>query len=128
MTVKTPAAWLTCAALFLVLAACVSAESRAGERSGFFGLGIHGNYYSTGDADDGTIRGGLQVRLRLTDGIAIEGAADYREEEFDDGHVTVEGYPFQAGSTLSASGINYRTLKAMQVLKQLENMPMPVGR
>jgi arylsulfatase len=32
---------------------------------------------------------------------------------------SMEGYPFQAGSSLSAGGINYRSLKAMKILKQL---------
>jgi arylsulfatase len=41
---------------------------------------------------------------------------------------SLEGYPFQAGSSLSASGINYRSLKAMQVLQQLEKSGFPVSR
>jgi arylsulfatase len=41
---------------------------------------------------------------------------------------SLEGYPFQAGSSLSASGINYRSLKAMKVLKQLESASFPVSR
>ena len=32
---------------------------------------------------------------------------------------TLEGFPFQQGESLSASGINYRSLKAMRVLKEL---------
>jgi arylsulfatase len=41
---------------------------------------------------------------------------------------SLEGYPFQAGSSLSASGINYRSLKAMKVLQELEKSGLPVGR
>jgi len=41
---------------------------------------------------------------------------------------SLEGYPFQEGSSLSASGINYRALKAFQVLKQLEKSGFPVPR
>ena len=41
---------------------------------------------------------------------------------------SLEGYPFQAGSSLSAAGINYRSLKAMQILKQLETSGLPVSR
>ncbi len=33
---------------------------------------------------------------------------------------TIEGYPFQAGASLSAAGINYRSIKALQILKQME--------
>lgn len=94
MTGKIPAAWLIIA-LLAVLTVAGGSEAYGGDRNPFFGIGIHGNYYNTGDADDGSIRGGLQVRLRLTENLSIEGAADYRKEQFNDGHVSVEGYPFQ---------------------------------
>lgn len=41
---------------------------------------------------------------------------------------TIKGYPFQEGSSLSASGINYRSLKAagaLNRLKQLESIKLP---
>ncbi|WP_432472860.1 arylsulfatase [Amphritea sp. HPY] len=41
---------------------------------------------------------------------------------------SLEGYPFQPGSSLSASGINYRSLKAMKILKELEKGAFPVNR
>jgi hypothetical protein len=41
---------------------------------------------------------------------------------------SLEGYPFQAGSSLSVSGINYSSLKAMKVLKQLETGAFPVNQ
>ena len=41
---------------------------------------------------------------------------------------SLEGYPFQPGSSLSASGINYRSLQAMQVLKQMESSGFPISR
>jgi arylsulfatase len=41
---------------------------------------------------------------------------------------SIEGYPFQPGSTLSAAGINYRSLKAMKILKEIENQGFPVNR
>ncbi len=42
--------------------------------------------------------------------------------------VSLDGYPFQAGSSLSASGINYRSLKALQVLKELDKIGLTVGQ
>lgn len=95
MTGKIAAIFLTATLLLTWGAAAGGTAAYGGERAPFFGIGIHGNYFSTSDADDGSIRGGLQIRLRVTQTISIEGAADYREEEFDDGHVSVEGYPFQ---------------------------------
>jgi arylsulfatase A-like enzyme len=42
---------------------------------------------------------------------------------------TIPGYPFQEGSSLSAGGINYNSLKAMKAMKMLEELEksMPVG-
>jgi arylsulfatase len=34
---------------------------------------------------------------------------------------TIPGYPFQPGSTLSASNINYNTLKFQKIMKKLES-------
>ena len=34
---------------------------------------------------------------------------------------TMGDYPFQEGMSLNAGGINYRSLKALEILKQLEN-------
>ncbi len=94
MTFKTPAALLMIL-LMAALTAAGSAEAYGGERGPFFGLGIHGNWYNTNDADDGAIHGGLQARLRITRNLSAELAADYRKDEFAGGQVTVDGYPFQ---------------------------------
>jgi len=95
MTGKTRTLGLMLILLTAVLAAAGSVEAQAGERGRIFGLGLHGNWYNTSDADDGTIRAGLQARLRITGGLAAELSADYRDEEFDDGNISVSGYPFQ---------------------------------
>jgi len=41
---------------------------------------------------------------------------------------SLEGYPFQEGSSLSASGINYKSLKAFKILKELEKSGLTVGQ
>jgi hypothetical protein len=33
---------------------------------------------------------------------------------------SLQGYPFQEGSSLSASGINYKSLKALKILRELD--------
>ncbi len=38
---------------------------------------------------------------------------------------TIPDYPFQAGASLNAAGINYQTLKAQEVLKKLETLSSP---
>jgi arylsulfatase len=44
--------------------------------------------------------------------------------------MTISKYPFQEGSSLSASGINYNSLKAMKAMKMLEELEerFPVSR
>ena len=43
---------------------------------------------------------------------------------------TISDYPFQEGSSLSAGGINYNSLKAMKAMNMLEELEerFPVGR
>jgi arylsulfatase len=41
---------------------------------------------------------------------------------------SLQGYPFQEGSSLSASGINYKSLKAYRILKELEKSGLTVGQ
>ena len=33
---------------------------------------------------------------------------------------SMDGFPFQEGQSLNASGINYRSLKALQILQQIQ--------
>jgi arylsulfatase len=41
---------------------------------------------------------------------------------------TMDKFPFQEGASLNAGSINYTTLKAMKILKKLENLPLPIGK
>ena len=95
MRFQTPRAAMILVALLAALWLAAGDEAIAGGRQPFFGIGIHGNYFNTSDADDGSIRPGIQVRLRFTEKISLEGSADYRDEQFDGGQIEVDGYPFQ---------------------------------
>lgn len=37
----------------------------------------------------------------------------------------INKYPFQSGSSMSAAGINYNTLKAQELMKKLETISSP---
>ena len=41
---------------------------------------------------------------------------------------SLEGYPFQQGTSLNAGGINYQSLKAFKLMKELEKTGFPVSR
>jgi arylsulfatase len=43
------------------------------------------------------------------------------QEEVQKFLATKEGYPFQEWATLNASGINYKSLKAMKILQQIRD-------
>lgn len=51
------------------------------------------------------------------------------QAELRDFFLTIPNYPFQEGSSLSAAGINYNSLKAMKAMKMLEELEqqIPVG-
>ena len=55
----------------------------------------------------------------------LEAAKAAKIQEF---LATIPKYPFQEGSSLSASGINYRSLKAMKLLDELQKSGFPVSR
>jgi opacity protein-like surface antigen len=50
-------------------------------------------YYRPKDADHGTLNGGAQLRLHLTSVLAVEGSADYRQNNY--GSTTVDIVPVQ---------------------------------
>jgi hypothetical protein len=41
------------------------------------------------------------------------------QEQLSNFFQTIPGYPFQEGQSLNAGNINYRTLKAQQILKEI---------
>lgn len=63
------------------------------EEVGSFGLGFRGGWYKAQDANDGTVYGGLQARLKLFPALAIEGLVDYHPEQSFPGNRKVTSYP-----------------------------------
>ena len=74
--------------LLLVLAAASPAAAQVS-----FGLGIHGGVVSASDADNTVPTGGAHARLRLLGFLGLEGAVDYRQEEFSGGLLQVDTVP-----------------------------------
>ena len=60
-------------------------------------IGPRAGYYKTKDADEGQMYGGAVARLALG-GVSIEGAIDYRQEEFEGGLMTMRSWPVQASA------------------------------
>ncbi len=74
----------------LVLQSDVFAQFYVGPRAG---------YYKTKDADEGQVYGGAVTRLAFG-GVSIEGAVDYRQEEYEGGLMTMRSWPVQVSALL----------------------------
>ncbi|HEX4047069.1 MAG TPA: porin family protein [Elusimicrobiota bacterium] len=95
--VAVVAAALLAAAALSPRAASADGESVPASRPGIT-LGGRATYDRPKDADDGTLNGGAQLRLHLTQVVAVEGSVDYRQSKF--GGTTVDAYPVQASLLL----------------------------
>ncbi len=88
--------WARYVFLSFLLLAVAGGAAHGGVHDSMFALGVHGSGYYTGDADNSPWYGGAHAKLRLTAGLMLEGAIDYRSQEFLGGTVKVDGYPVQA--------------------------------
>lgn len=70
------------------------AEGSEAEIARGFSIGGNATYFRAKDADHGNISPGAQVRIHLSPMFALEGAIDYRKEQF--GSTVVDVYPVQA--------------------------------
>ncbi|MBI4564681.1 MAG: porin family protein [Planctomycetes bacterium] len=55
-------------------------------------------YVKARDADRGTWLGGLQLRLHLSDAVALEGAISFHQDRFADGDALVTFYPVEVSA------------------------------
>ena len=81
------------------------------EYTGFM-LGPELGYYKAKDADNGETLFGVQARLRFNKFFGIEGAIDYRQEDYMDGDVKVKTYPVQATALIFPIPIVYGAIGA----------------
>lgn len=72
-------------ALIALLVPQVNAQS--------IGFGPQVGYYKVRDADQGSVMGGLALRVKLLPAIGVEGSINYRQEKYWDGLVTVHSWP-----------------------------------
>jgi len=64
------------------------------------GIGGRAGWLRSDDADDTTLHGGAQLRLRLLPILGLEGSIDYRKEEFDNGRIEIKSYPVLVSALL----------------------------
>ena len=93
---QTVRRWI--AAFVLAASAFAPARALAADSDGDIarGISIGGSaaYFRAKDADHGNLSPGVQLRIHLSPMFALEGAIDYRREEF--GSTVVDVYPVQA--------------------------------
>lgn len=91
--------WLFAAALILAGAFSVHAEDQENKRAWYIpelanvGVGIHGGWMNSQDADGGAGFGGAQLRFRLLSFLGIEVSGDVMEETFKNKTVDVSETP-----------------------------------
>lgn len=64
------------------------------------GIGPQVGYYKAQDADQGEFMYGGAVRIKLMSGFAVEASINYKQEEYEDGAVTVKNWPVMATGML----------------------------
>lgn len=63
---------------------------------GGLGLGPVLGYQKAQDAEEGSILGGVALRMKVNSLIGVEGSILYRSEEYEDSYVKVVNYPVMA--------------------------------
>lgn len=57
------------------------------------GLGPQLGFQKAADAEEGKLMGGVALRMKLSPALGVEGSINYRQEEYEDGAVTVKSWP-----------------------------------
>jgi len=70
-------------------------------------IGPQVGYYKAKDADEGSLMFGGMARLYLGGAFAVEGAINYRKEEYMDGAYSITSYPVQASALIYVLPIAY---------------------
>lgn len=69
-------------------------------------------FYKATDADQSMGMGGIAMRLKLSDGIGLEGSINYRKEKYYNGSVSVNSWPVMVTGLLYVVPIAYGALGA----------------
>lgn len=99
----------TLAVATIVFIMCTAAP--AAEKSGL-SLGPQIGFYKSQDADAARGMGGVALRLRLSDGLGVEGSINYKKEDYANGYVSVKSWPVMATGLLYVLPIVYGAIGA----------------
>jgi opacity protein-like surface antigen len=95
------------ALLLILLGSSIPARAGSG-----ISLGPQVGFYKSKDADAARAMYGGALRLRLSDGLGVEGSINYRKEEYANGYVTVKSMPVMATGLLYVFPIVYGAIGA----------------
>ena len=92
----------------LVGLALITPQARAQSVS----LGPQLGFQKAKDADEGKLMGGLALRLKLSQSLAVEGSVNYRQENFSDQGLTVRSWPVMVTGLIYPVPVAYGTIGA----------------
>ncbi len=70
-------------------------------------LGPQVGWQKASSADDGKFMFGAAVRIKLSDALGVEGSINYRQENYNNGNVTVTSYPVMVTGMIYPISIVY---------------------
>ncbi len=108
------------AAIMLAIFSAVPAAAQVG-----LSVGPQVGFYKSKDADAARAMFGAALRLRLSDGLGVEGSINYRKEEYANGYVTVKSMPVMATGLLYVLPIVYGAVGAGWYNTKIEYNDMP---
>jgi opacity protein-like surface antigen len=94
-------------ALTLLSAASLNAQTQGGAF-----LGPQLGYFKAGDADNGTVMGGLSLRLKVNPALSFEGSVNYRQESYFNDGMTVRSWPVMVTGMLYPIPVVYGLIGA----------------
>lgn len=79
---------------------------------GSLGIGPQLGIYKAQDADDTRLMGGVAARLKFSQDLGIEGSVNFRQEDYNDGNVTVTSWPVMVTGLIYVIPVVYGAIGA----------------
>ena len=95
----------------LTLGVIVLATATAYSQGGI-SLGPQIGFYKSRDADNSKIMGGAAMRFNFFPGLGLEGSVNYREEDYNGGHLSVKSYPVMVTGLIYVVPVIYGAIGA----------------
>jgi len=96
----------------VIIVLMLSAAVSTAPAQGIFLAGPQLGFYKTRGVTDSRAMGGIALHIRISEGFAMVGSVNYREERFVDGHVNVKSWPVMASGLFYLNSLVFGTVGA----------------